>query len=573
MIKLIDKARMELKLGSYSVGTATMLADPGILPQVQDYRRRVSGQMIPLDRPSIRERIPAATYHVSRKVDGEFTVLVYRDGEVFTINPGGTVRMGMPLQEEVRKQLMAAGHKEAMIVGELYVENAERRPRVHDVVSVARQPQSMAVLERLRFAIFDIISLDGTASGEHFTETWTTIQKLFGDGTLAHPVEAKFLKDPSEVDQQFEEWVEQQGAEGLVVRSDEAGMFKVKPRHTLDAVVVGFTESTDDRQGMLHDLLLAVMRPDGTFHILSRVGGGFSEDLRRQMLSDLKDKIVESEYAEVNSDHVAYQMVRPSLVIEISCLDIISQNTRGGSINRMVLDFSNGDKPGYKVVRRLPLATIISPQFIRVREDKKAHPADVRISQISDRVEVSQIDVDAREFALPKTNVLRREIFTKQLKGETMVRKFVLLKTNKETISDEYPAYVLHYTDFSPNRKDALARDVLISNSVEQIETLYSSLKEENVKKGWTLHSGVVAEPATAQDTVAPATPATEQAAASTIKEERPAKPKRAPRKKAESNAEPKVEEVVAEAHAIAPAPAAKKPAAKKPRASRKKAE
>ena len=63
-------------------------------------------------------------------------------------------------------------------------------------------------------------------------------------------MEAKFLKDPSEIEQQFEEWVDQQGAEGLVVRSDEAGMFKVKPRHTLDAVVVGFTESTDERQGM-----------------------------------------------------------------------------------------------------------------------------------------------------------------------------------------------------------------------------------------------------------------------------------------------------------------------------------
>lgn len=507
MIKsqLIDKARMELKLGNYSVGSATMLADPGILPQVQDYRRRFSGQMIPLDRPSIRERMPAATYHVSRKVDGEFTVLVYREGEAFALNPGGTVRMGMPWQEEIRKQLLVAGHTQALIVGELYVENAERRSRVHDVIAVTRQPQSQADLERLRFAIFDIISLDGEPSSENFPETWSTIQRLFGDGTLAHPVEAKFLRDPAEVERLFDEWVEQQGAEGLVVRSDEAGMFKVKPRHTLDAVVIGFTESTDERQGMLHDLLLAVMRPDGTFHILSRVGGGFSDDLRRQMLSDLKDKIVDSEYAEVNSDHVAYQMVRPDLVIEISCLDIISQNTRGGAINRMVLDFSNGDKPGYQVVRRLPLATVISPQFIRVREDKKAHPADVRIAQVSDRVEVAQIDADAREFALPKTDVMRREVYTKQLKGETMVRKFVLLKTNKETVSDEYPAYVLHFTDFSPNRKDALAREVLISNSFEQIESLYDSLKEENVKKGWTPHSGVVALAATTQAAEAPA--------------------------------------------------------------------
>ena len=524
-LQLIDKARMELKLGSYAVGSATMLADPGILPQVQEYRRRIGGQMIPLDRPSIRERIPAATYHVSRKVDGEFTVLVYRDDEVFAINPGGTIRMGMPWQEEARKQLRLAGYSHAMIVGEMYVENSERRPRVHDVTALVRQPQSAADLERLRFAVFDVISLDGTIASDHYPETWSTIQKVFGDGTLTHPVEAKFLSSSSEVEQQFVEWVEQQDAEGLVARSDEAGMFKIKPRHTLDAVVVGFTESTDDRQGMLHDLLLAVMRPDGTFHVLSRVGGGFSEDLRRQMLSDLKDRIVDSEYAEVNSDHVAYQMVRPEWVIEISCLDIISQNTRGGTVNRMVLDFNDGAKPGYHVVRRLPLATVISPQFVRLREDKKAHPADARIAQISDRVEVPQIDADAREFALPKTSVLRREVFTKQLKGETMIRKFVLLKTNKEAISDEYPAYVLHYTDFSPNRKDALAREVLISNSVEQIESLYVALKDENIKKGWTLHSGVTAAAEVGvSEAVCEDVPATEPAPV--------AKPKRAPRKK-----------------------------------------
>ena len=33
-----------------------------------------------------------------------------------------------------------------------------------------------------------------------------------------------------------------------------------------------------------------------------------------------------------------------------------------------------------------------------------------------------------------------------------MVRKFVLWKTNKEQ-SEDYPAFVVHFTDFSPNRK------------------------------------------------------------------------------------------------------------------------
>ncbi len=483
--ELLDRQRFEIKLEDYGVGTAQALSDPNVLAQTQDYRRQSGSRMVPLGKSDIRGKIPASDYHVSRKVDGEFTVLVFRGGEVFSINPGGTVRIGLPWQTEAVKALKKAGIQEAMIAGELYVHQTERRPRVHDVVQVARQPQSAEELARLRFAVFDVISIDGQPASELYPSTWQTIESIFGGGELVHPVETRVISDTGGIEQLFTKWVETEGAEGLVVRSDSAGLFKIKPRHTLDAVVIGFTESTDDRQGLLHDLLLAVMRSDGSLHVLCRVGGGFDEEQRREMLSDLKDMVVPSEYAEVNSDYVAYQMVRPEWIVEISCLDLISQTTRGGHINRMVLDFDAKETDGYRVVRRLPLAAVISPQFVRLREDKQVHPQDVRMGQVSDRVEVAMTDCHAKNFTLPKTEVLQREVFTKEAKGKTMVRKFVVLKTNKENETDEYPAYVLHYTDFSPNRKDALSRDVVVSNSLDQIQSLYEKWKESNIKKGW----------------------------------------------------------------------------------------
>jgi ATP dependent DNA ligase C terminal region/ATP dependent DNA ligase domain len=480
---LLDRGRFEIKLGEYGVGTAQALTDANILAKTQDYRRLAGSRMYPLGKSDVRSKIPKADYHVSRKIDGEFTVLVLRDGQVFSINPGGTVRIGLPWQAEALAMFKKAGVKEAMIAGELYVHNTERRPRVHDVATVARQPQSLDDISKLRFGVFDVISIDGEPASESYPSTWQTIESVFGGGELIHPVETRLLSDTAGIEQLFKKWVEDEGAEGVVVRSDNAGLFKVKPRHTLDAVVVGFTESVDDRAGMMHDLLLAVMREDGTLQILCRVGGGFSDDLRRSMLSDLKDMVVSSEYAEVNSDYVAYQMVRPDWVIEISCLDLISQTTRGGHINRMVLEFD--PQAGYRVVRRLPLVTVISPQFVRMREDKQAHPHDVRLAQVSDRVEVALTDCDAKNFKLPATEVLKREVFIKAAKGETMVRKFVLLKTNKEAEAEEYPAYVMHYTDFSPNRKDPLAREVMVSNSLAQIEQLFEQSKAENIKKGW----------------------------------------------------------------------------------------
>lgn len=564
MVALLDRSRLEIKLGDYGTASATALADPTLLPKVQEYRRLSSARMQPLDRGDIKLKIPAAEYHVSRKVDGEFTVLVFRDGQAFSLNPGGTVRVGLPWMDEAARLLSKAGIKEAMFAGELFVNRTDRRPRVHDVSNVARQPQSPGDLQNLNFAVFDVMSIDGVIVNQPFANTWKSIQKWFGEGQRIRPVEAKTAKDAREIEQIFEDWVDKQDAEGLVVRSDLGGMFKVKPRHTLDVAVVGFTESVAERQGMMHDLLLAVMRPDGTLQLLGRVGGGFSEDQRRGFLSDLKDMVVESEYAEVNSDHVAYQMVDPQWVIEISCLDLISQTTRGAPVNRMVLDYHKNGSNAYRVVTKLPLATIISPQFVRRREDKQVRPQDVRIAQVTDIVEVALADRDARQMTLPKSELLHREVYTKDLKGQTMVRKFLMWKTNKEAAGDEFPAYVVHYTDFSPNRKDALARDVRVSSSPEQIQQLFVALKEENIKAGWQLRGGLML-PAGITADVGPvptvATPAASDA--------KPAK-KKAAAKKADTAAGPAAPEVAASSDAapaespMAPSERAKKPRKKK---------
>ncbi len=480
---LLDKSRVELRMAGYGVAPVSAVRDPALHSRVQDYRRLSSSRMVPLDKKSMRERLPQASYHVSRKIDGEFTVLVYRDGDTFTMNPGGTVRVGMPWMDEAAGRLAQAGVREALIAGELYTARPDgKRTRVHDVISVTRRPESVDDLKRLRFAPFDLLSLDGQPS-EAFSQSWQKLQAWFAGGQAVRPVETVEAKSLLEVEKLFDQWVDKENAEGLVVRSETAGVFKVKPRHTLDVVVIGFTESTDERQGMLHDLLVAVMRQDGTLQVLSRVGGGFSDDDRRQMLGQLKDMVVGSQYAEVNAEHVAYQMVRPEWVIEVSCLDLVSETTGGGPINRMVLDWN---EEVYHTVRRMPLVSVISPQFIRRRQDKSVHVADVRIGQVTDLVEVPQADRNARDIALPKSDLLRREVYIKQLKGETMVRKFVMWKTNKESEVGEFPAYVVHYTDFSPNRKAPLAREIRVSSSREQIDTLWNDMKAANVKQGWS---------------------------------------------------------------------------------------
>ena len=484
---IIDQSQLTTKLGDYQIGKSQALLDSSLLPLVRNYKRTVASRLYPLAPKDVANKISDAEYFVSRKIDGEFTVLCYKNGELLTLNPGGTVRTGLPWMTEAKQLLDDSSLTNVMIAGELHVDVPDRRARVHDVVSVARQPKSEEELASLRFSVFDIISLDDEATAQPYAETWKQIESVFAKGEKIQPVETTILKGPRTIETQFDEWVTDQGAEGLVVRSDSAGNFKVKPKHNIDALVIGFTESTGDREGMLHDLLLGVVRPDGAIHTMARVGGGFSDEQRQELLVDLQGMVVDSEYAEVNSDHVAYRMVEPNWVIELSCLDMISQNTRGGSVDRMVLEY-NADEKRYEVVRRMPLVSVISPQFVRIRDDKTFDATDARISQITDLVDVSVGPMTAADLATAKSSVEKRAVYLKPYRGQTSIRKFLMWKTNKEDKNDDFPAYVIHYTDFSPSRKKPLDREVRISNSREQIDLLWDQLIQDNVKKGWKLH-------------------------------------------------------------------------------------
>ena len=146
----------------------------------------------------------------------------------------------------------------------------------------------------------------------------------------------------------------------------------------------------------------------------------------------------------------------------------MTQSTRGAGIDRMTLSW-DAAAGRYSPLRRLPLASLISPVFIRRREDKACNDSDVRLAQLSDRFDISKTEVNARQLTLPKSAILRREVYTKTLKGQTLVRKLLLWQTNKAD-SGDFPAYVLHLTDFSPTRKTPLERQIRVSSSREQID-------------------------------------------------------------------------------------------------------
>ena len=485
---LIDHSLLKQQVGDYYTGKADALTDSSILQRVRMRKRQLSQMTIALDKELAHKRIPSGEYHISRKIDGEFTCLVYSSGEVFTINPGGTIRVGAPFHEEARAVLSQVDVQFAIFGGELYVRREdEKRPRVHDVVRVARKPESQDDVDSLCFAIFNIYEWDDEERSARYADRFDRITAIFGDADRIHPVETVFGDSSKGVLKQFRKWVEGEGAEGVVARNDTAGVFKVKPRHSIDLAAIGFTEGLDDRSGLLHDVMLAVVRNDGSFHVIGRVGGGFSDDERAALLKMLEGRVVDSEYAEVNSDRVAYRMIEPGLVFEISCLDMISTTSRGNTIDKMVLEWDE-KKRMWGGVRRLPLCSIISPQFVRIRDDKDANTDDVNLKQLTDIVDIPNANVVSEELQLPESKLLKRSVASKELRGATMVRKLILWKTNKEEESRDFPAYVLHLTDYSPNRKDPLKYDVRVSSSKDQIEGYFRDWEKKYFVSGWSKH-------------------------------------------------------------------------------------
>jgi len=61
------------------------------------------------------------------------------------------------------------------------------------------------------------------------------------------------------------------------------------------------------------------------------------------------------------------------------------------------------------------------------------------------------------------------------------VRKLLVIQTHEEVVDEAWPAYVVHWTDFSPGRKEPLQRTVRLAPTRELSEELLA----KGVKRGW----------------------------------------------------------------------------------------
>jgi hypothetical protein len=248
--------------------------------------------------------------------------------------------------------------------------------------------------------------------------------------------------------------------------------------HQVHFLVVGFAEGDGRRAGLLRDLLLAFVMEDGSFQVFAHLSHGFGDEQRKELLQQLQKSVVSSDFVEIAANKVGFQMVKPELVVEFSCLDVINENSKGLSLNKANLSYVEGE--GYQFNIHRPSVSMTIPVFQRFREDKKVNPQDVRFSQVEEVVSFDEKQ-KAEVKELPQSSLLRREVYVKVGPKGKLLRKF---KTNKEEFGS-HPAYVFHFTEFSQSRKSPLSRELRLSNDENQINQICDGYIESKIKKGW----------------------------------------------------------------------------------------
>lgn len=439
--------------------------------EAAEYKRRVAGTFVLVDGRNIPAKISGKEFCVTRKIDGVMAYAAFRGGEAALVGTGGRDLSAGPCAEAFAKALQAAGIGSAKFAGELYALPEKGRPRVADALSALADPKKR---EGLRLALFDVIEIDGVPfKGTLYKERHAKLASLF-KGDAVRPVEMRTAGSEQEVEEIYGEWVEGEGAEGLVVHSEQPMVWKVKPRHSIDAAVVGFTTG----EGGIRDLMFAVRHEDGAYQPFATTGNGLDEETRASLLARLSADAAESSFVRTDSRGVAYQMVKPTIVFEVTVGDLVSENAVGQPKWNPLLEF---DGTAWRPCGRTQGVSSISPVVGRERGDKTPEPADIRVSQLSDLCPFSGRQAAAE---LPKSTLLRRKVYKKTSKDKVMLQKFVAWKTNKEA-DPRYPAYVFHYTDYSSGRKDPLKKDIRVAPTEERINAFFDAFVAENVKKGW----------------------------------------------------------------------------------------
>ncbi len=474
---MIDSSMFTVSSGSYRFAPKGAITDQVLIDVANRYEQQVMRKIAFVFPDQLGQRFSGTNQVLeTTKYDGEGVFIYFeKDKYLFCFSPSsGRTRLGFAALDNLKSKLNA-GVKKALFRAELYLANINGvRENVGDVIRVSFS-NNQEDINRLHLAVFDMIMLDGEDYQVlPFDKTWAKIGDLLAGSTndLAHRAEGGLVGE-NEIEKIFNTKIES-GQEGIVVRVFSRNeIYKIKPRRTIDAVVIGYVEGELENGHGITSLLTALNYPLANqlvFQTLVRIGSGFTDEQRISLLSVLESSKINPPIIMTDSDGRSVHFIKPELIVEVSCEDLIETSASNKTNLTQVFKYEAGSYTfeGMSVCPRPTFAT-----FVKLREDKTLAAGGARFSQIS-----SATAPTIKKSSTSKPQILRREVY---LKGE-MVRKLLLIKNENDTVP--FP-YLIYWTDYSSKRKDPLKVDFESAATIERAELLCKKLIDENIVKGW----------------------------------------------------------------------------------------
>lgn len=257
--------------------------------RIQVHRLADDVRVVTRSLDDITERVPEIV-EVVRALPSDRLVL---DGEALAVGPDGVPR---PFQETAARSATREATSEADLVAQLQL-----TPFFFDVLHADGRDLIDAPL-RERLAVLDQVA-------------------------APHTVRRLVTADP-EAAAEFFAGALREGQEGVVLKSLDtpyaagrrgAGWVKVKPRQTLDLVVLAVERGSGRREGWLSNIHLGARDPDGGFVMLGKTFKGMTDEMLEWQTARFQELQVDDDGWVVT--------VRPEQVVEIA-FDGLQRSTR-----------------------------------------------------------------------------------------------------------------------------------------------------------------------------------------------------------------------------------------------------
>lgn len=315
------------------------------------------------------EAIPfdAGKTTVQVKADGEFNLIHIDRKQIYAVNRFGRKTEDLPALRELHVLFLKHETEQAEILAEIYAVDESGKPVTLPNFIHYLKGGDKSLQSRIHLGMFDLIkNVDsiGTINPSKIMDSIARFKSLRNlNGKLCHVLEYIIPKDWEEVENYYEQKVNKEGWEGLVVRSN-GDTWKAKPNRDVDAVIIGINKNNKGyAKGLAKSVRVALMRDDGSFVELGDATVA-SEAEARELFALTRVKVNE------NTQTV---FVKPLVVVQIDFISLFPETTN--RVYKLLLG-------GMMEIGTMQAVRMKSPRVKGYRKDKHACTEDVGLNQI-----------------------------------------------------------------------------------------------------------------------------------------------------------------------------------------------